>query len=166
MGYRKRVNQAELSRILGVSHQAIAKMKPDPSFPEFDKGGLAEIYAVCVWWYLRKEANPVPTDESLLSGDSSDGLERYRQARAGLAEIELAKERGSVIKLDDAAPAIEVVLSEIRKLFEHAKRTGDSEWFDMLSECNVNVEKGLEKLCGLSGSTNADSVGSVCDPVQ
>lgn len=153
MGFRKRVNQAELSRILGVSHQAIAKMKPDPSFPEFDKGGLAEIYAVCVWWYLRKEANPVPTDETLLAGDDSDGLERYRQARAAQEEIKLAQTRGQVIMLNDFEDIAPALFGPLRRVAEHIKRKGDTDTLEVIEEANREVLANLERLYGHDHST-------------
>jgi hypothetical protein len=158
MAFRKRVNQAELSRILGVSHQAIAKMKPDPSFPAFDKTGLAEIYAVCVWWYLRKEANPIPADEQMLAGDDSDGLERFRQARAGQEEIKLAKLRSRVVLLDDFEPAVQLVLSEYRRIAEHCKRTNNTEMMDMIEEANANVSRGLDGLYGPADTTIEDTL--------
>jgi hypothetical protein len=153
MAFRKRVNQAELSRILGVSHQAIAKMKPDPSFPEFDKNGLAEIYAVCVWWYLRKEANPVPTDESLLAGDDSDGLERYRQARAAQEEIKLAQTRGQVIMLNDFEDAAPALFGPLRRVAEHVKRKGDTDTLELIEEANREVLSNLERIYGHDRST-------------
>jgi hypothetical protein len=153
MAFRKRVNQAELSRILGVSHQAIAKMKPDPSFPEFDKGGLAEIYAVCVWWYLRKEANPVPTDETLLAGDDSDGLERYRQARAAQEEIKLAQTRGQVIMLNDFEDVAPALFGPLRRVAEHVKRKGDTDTLELIEEANREVLSNLERIYGHDRST-------------
>jgi phage terminase Nu1 subunit (DNA packaging protein) len=158
MAFRKRVNQAELSRILGVSHQAIAKMKPDPSFPEFDKGGLAEIYAVCVWWYMRKEANPVPTDETLLAGDDSDGLERYRQARAAQEEIKLAQTRGQVIMLNDFEDIAPALFGPLRRVAEHIKRKGDSDTLEVIEEANREVLASLERLYGHEHTTSETGV--------
>jgi hypothetical protein len=166
MASRERAKKARLARVIGVSPSAMTAFQHDPTFPPFDKKDEAEVYAVCVWRYLTHEKNPIPTDDSLLTGDDSDGLERYRQARAGLAEIELAIQRGKVIKLENAVPAIEIVLSEIRKLSEHCKRTGNTDLFELIVEANKNVETGLEKLCGLTNSTNADSLGSIRDPVS
>ncbi len=80
MGHKKRCNQAELARILGVTSPTLTKFKHDPTFPEFDADNNIEIYAGCVWWYLRKEAQPVPSDPDMLAGTESDGLERYRLA--------------------------------------------------------------------------------------
>ena len=158
MAHRKRATKADLSRILGVSASALSKFQHDPTFPDFDKDNKAEIYAVAVWWYLRKEANPIPSDEPFLSGDDSDGLERYRQARAGQEEIKLAAARGRVILLDDFDPAVQLVLSEYRRIAEHCKRTGNNEMLDMITEANQNVEQGLEKLYGHVDPTISDPV--------
>jgi len=158
MAHRKRAIRSELARILGVTPPVVGKFAHDPTFPEFDKKNEAEIYAVCAWWYLRKEANPIPTDEPLLSGDDSDGLERYRQARAGQEEIKLAAARCRVILLDDFGPAVQLVLGEWRRIAEHCKQIGNMDLFDMICEANTNVEQGLEKLYGPADSTSTDSL--------
>lgn len=158
MAHRERGKKARLARVLGVSPSAMSAFQHDPAFPAFDKNDEAEIYAVCVWRYLTHEKNPVPTDEPLLSGDDSDGLERYRQARAGQEEIKLAIARGRVILLDDFDPAVQLVLSEYRKIAEHCKRTNNLEMLDMITEANSNVEKGLEKLYGHDDPPISDPV--------
>ena len=158
MAHRKRANQSELGRILGVASQTISKFKHEPSFPEFDKDNHAEIYATCVWWYLRKEATPVPSDETLMAGDGSDGLERYRLARAQQEEIKLAEARGQVVKLADFYEASAAVLAPFKRFAEHLKRTEQHELFEMLEEVNAEVLTGLEKLNGHGDANQHDQL--------
>lgn len=153
MAHKKRAIKSELSRILGVTPPVLSKLQHDPSFPEFDKSNAAEIYAVCVWWYLRKEANPVPTDDSLLAGDDSDGLERYRQARAAQEEIKLAQTRGQVILLNDFEEVAPSLFGPWRRVAEHIKRTGDSDTLEMIEEANREVLANLERIYGSDHST-------------
>jgi hypothetical protein len=153
MGHRKRAIKADLSRILGVSATALTKFQHDPTFPEFDKDNQAEIYAVCVWWYLRKEANPIPTDETLLAGDDSDGLERYRQARAAQEEIKLAQTRGQVIMLNDFEDVAPALFGPLRRVAEHVKRKGDTDTLELIEEANREVLSNLERIYGHDRST-------------
>jgi hypothetical protein len=153
MGHRKRAIKADLSRILGVSATALTKFQHDPTFPEFDKENQAEIYAVCVWWYLRKEANPIPTDETLLAGDDSDGLERYRQARAAQEEIKLAQTRGQVIMLNDFEDVAPALFGPLRRVAEHVKRKGDTDTLELIEEANREVLSNLERIYGHDRST-------------
>lgn len=153
MGHRKRSIKADLSRILGVSATALTKFQHDPTFPDFDKDNQAEIYAVCVWWYLRKEANPIPTDETLLAGDDSDGLERYRQARAAQEEIKLAQTRGQVIMLNDFEDVAPALFGPLRRVAEHVKRKGDTDTLELIEEANREVLSNLERIYGHDRST-------------
>lgn len=154
MGHRKRAIKSELSRILGVTPPVVGKFQHDPTFPDFDKDNQAEIYAVCVWWYLRKEANPIPTDETLLAGDDSDGLERYRQARAAQEEIKLAQTRGQVIMLNDFEDIAPALFGPLRRVAEHIKRKGDSDTLEVIEEANREVLANLERLYGHEHTTS------------
>lgn len=163
---RKRVNQAELARILGVGHSAVAKYKHDNSFPAFDEKNEAEVYAVCVWWYLRKEAQPVPAEADMLAGTESDGLERYRLARAQQEEIKLAEQRGQIVKLTEFEETVQAILGPYRRFAEHLKRVAGVDLWSMLQEANEEVLQGLERLTNAHGdTTTSDPVGSVRETV-
>ena len=167
MGYRKRCNQAELARVLGVSSPALTKFKHDPTFPAFDKENTVEIYAGCVWWYLRKEAQPVPSDPEMLAGTESDGLERYRLARAQQEEIKLAEQRGQIVKLTDFEETVQAILGPYRRFAEHLKRVAGNDLWSMLEEANSEVLEGLERLTHAHDDTStSDSVGPVRETVS
>jgi phage terminase Nu1 subunit (DNA packaging protein) len=166
MGHKKRAIRAEVARVLGVSGTAVGKFQHDPTFPEFDAKGEAEIYAVCVWWYLRKEAQPVPGDPEMLAGTESDGLERYRLARAQQEEIKLAEQRGQIVKLTDFEETVQAILGPYRRFAEHLKRVSGSDLWSMLEEANAEVLQGLERLNNAHGDTPAsDPVGPVREAV-
>jgi len=168
MGHRRRANKAELARTLGVSASALTKFQHDPSFPEFDKSNEAEVYATCVWWYLRKEAQPVPSDPDMLAGTESDGLERYRLARAQQEEIKLAEQRGQIVKLTDFEATVQAILGPYRRFAEHLKRVAGTELWAMLQEANSEVLQGLERLVNdaHADAATSDPVGSVREAVS
>jgi len=168
MGHKKRCNQAELARVLGVTSPTLTKSKHDPSFPPFDRDNEVEVYAGCVWWYLRKEAQPVPSDPDMLAGTESDGLERYRLARAQQEEIKLAEQRGQIVKLTDFEETVQAILGPYRRFAEHLKRVAGSELWAMLQEANSEVLQGLERLVdnAHADAATSDSVGSVREAVS
>lgn len=152
--------------MLGVSSPALTKFKHDPTFPAFDKENTVEIYAGCVWWYLRKEAQPVPSDPEMLAGTESDGLERYRLARAQQEEIKLAEQRGQIVKLTDFEETVQAILGPYRRFAEHLKRVAGNDLWSMLEEANSEVLEGLERLTHAHDDTStSDSVGPVREAV-
>lgn len=163
MGYRKRCNQAELARVLGCSSPALTKAKHDPTFPPFDKDNQVEIYAGCIWWHQRTEGpavNPAAGDEMLV-GAESEGLERYRMAKAQLEEIKLAEQRHQIVRLDDFQEAVQAIMGPYRRMAEHLKRIGQNELWEMLEEANREVLTGLERFDGHGDTTGADTLDSL-----
>ena len=151
--------------MLGVSSPALTKFKHDPTFPAFDKENTVEIYAGCVWWYLRKEAQPVPSDPEMLAGTESDGLERYRLARAQQEEIKLAEQRGQIVKLTDFEETVQAILGPYRRFAEHLKRVAGNDLWTMLQEANEEVLQGLERLTHAHDDPST-SVGPVREAVS
>ena len=166
MGYRKRANQSEIGRILGVHAGTVSKVKHEPDCPEFDDKAEAQIYAFCLWWDQReRQKNPqqqrtVPpgSEDELLTGDGTEGLERYRLARAQQEEIKLAELRGHVVKLNDFNESAAAVFAPWRRVAEHAKRMGDEDMFQMIAEANQEVLTGLERLYGCDDSDRSDEL--------
>ena len=93
-----------------------------------------------------------------MAGEGSDGLERYRLARAQQEEIKLAEIRGQVVRLSDFADSIGVLLQPFRRFAEHLKRTGQNDLFDMLDEVNSEVESGLGAYDAHDGAAKPDIV--------
>ena len=153
---------------MGVTSPTLTKFKHDPSFPPFDRDNEVEVYAGCVWWYLRKEAQPVPSDPDMLAGTESDGLERYRLARAQQEEIKLAEQRGQIVKLTDFEETVQAILGPYRRFAEHLKRVAGSELWAMLQEANSEVLQGLERLVdnAHADAATSDSLGSVREAVS
>lgn len=153
---------------MGVTSPTLTKFKHDPSFPPFDKDNEVEVYAGCVWWYLRKEAQPVPSDPDMLAGTESDGLERYRLARAQQEEIKLAEQRGQIVKLTDFEETVQAILGPYRRFAEHLKRVAGTELWSMLQEANSEVLQGLERLVNdaHADAATSDPVGSVREAVS
>jgi DNA-binding transcriptional MerR regulator len=148
MADKKRANKSELARILGVTPPVLTKYQHIPTFPPFDRSGMAEIYAVCVWHNEGKNPAPQATPDDDLAGDVSEGLERYRMAKAQQEEIKLAETRHQIVKLNDFEEAMQIALQPWRRLGEAIKRQGLMDVFAMIEEANQEVAESLERLYG------------------
>lgn len=95
------------------------------------------------------------TDDPLLDESiDSEGLERYRMARAQLEEIKLAEQRGQVVMLDQMAESDRVMLAPLRQLQETLKRKQDHDTFKMVQEAIDEMERRLMGLADDSGLTH------------
>ena len=162
MGHKKRANKSELARVLGVGPACVTRYLNDPAFPTFDADKTAEIYAVVVW-HARAQIQPEPTasGDEMLVGSESEGLERYRMAKAQIEEIKLAEQREQIVRLDDFQETIQAVLGPYRRLAEHLKRVGQTELWEMLEEANAEVLNGLERFDAHGNTTGQDTVDSL-----
>ncbi len=145
---KTRATQAALSRIIGCAESVISRAKKQPGFPEPDKQNEFEIKTVVVWWYLNKEGgggrrDTSPTDDPMLAEGDSEGLERYRMARAQLEEIKLAELRGQVVMLDRLSETDRMILAPLRQLQETLKRRQDQETFQLVQDAIDQMEHSL-----------------------
>lgn len=100
-----------------------------------------------IGWDIGKPA-PVVSDDPMLDGEGSEGLERYRMARAQQEEIKLAEKRGEVVMMGDFETSVRVALSPLRKIQETFKRRGDRESIQLIHEAIDEMERGLTQLAG------------------
>lgn len=167
MAERKRAHKAELARIIGVSATVLTKYQHDPTFPQFDKSGEAEIYSVCVWHSDAKTAKPIAYDsDDMLVGTESEGLERYRMAKAQIEEIKLAEQRCQIVRMDDFQESIQAIMGPYRRLAENLKRLGQTELWAMVEEANAEVLSGLERFDGHADASGQGSVDGIRDEQQ
>lgn len=109
------VSQIELAEILGVTPKSVRAWERQ-GMPVQEKGrrGVASKYSVaaCIAWRLERveaqaRARPDPTE-------IDEARARKVAAEAALAEIELAKARGEVVRLDDMSRAVGEALATTR----------------------------------------------------
>jgi hypothetical protein len=103
----------------------------------------------------------------MLAGTESDGLERYRLARAQQEEIKLAEQRGQIVKLTDFEETVQAILGPYRRFAEHLKRVAGNDLWSMLEETNSEVLEGLERLTHAHDDpSTSDSLGPVRETVS
>ena len=90
-------------------------------------------------------------DDPMLNGEESEGLERYRMARAQQEEIKLAEKRGQVVMMDGFMDCARAILSPFKRLAETFKRQQNHDAFSLVEEATEEVERGLTQLHGSDG---------------
>lgn len=138
----------DVARIIGCDQSTVSRWKSQPDFPPVAADGTFELFAV-LSLYIRRQVLAEQQAELMpeLSGPvDSEALERYRAARAGLAEIELAQRRGEVILLNDFEEVVQAIFGPYRSLAEFVKRLENAELLERINEANQQVLRGLEKL--------------------
>ena len=92
----KLMNATELAAAIGKTRQTIHNWVADGLPRRKDK--LFDLPKV-IDWLLERERNAAAMDSA--SSNDSPALERYRDARARMAELDLATKEGDLIRIDD-----------------------------------------------------------------
>lgn len=115
------VTITRLASLAGVHRTTAQDWTRQEGFPSKFPDGSHNPFKVGAWRAERRLAGAVdPAEgEAMLQGDSSPNLERFRAARAKLAELELEERRRNLVAL----PEIHEVLCAISKLIRDAGDT-------------------------------------------
>jgi hypothetical protein len=84
-----------------------------------------------------------PDDPMLSDGTDSEGLERFRLARAQLEEIKLAEMCGRIVMQDDFHESSRIMLAPLRALQETLKRRQDQDTLQLVHDAIDEMERGL-----------------------
>ena len=138
--------QADVAAALGVSIPTVS-MWARQGMP--GTRGSYPLPEIVTWLRTKgpwKSKRPDEVDPMLDSGDGP-GIERYRQAKAALAELDLEERKGTVLRIEKARPIFQRWAVVIRSLGERlAKRFGNDAAIqvnDALSECGRIIENDL-----------------------
>lgn len=116
----------ELARVMGISKQKLRAMHDRMNQPferrEGDAKNAMALINAPQWLRHWAQVEASRTDESERDPDLKTGnspqLERYRKAKADLAEIELAQKRGELLTFDELKNDYAMVLSYVRRSAE------------------------------------------------
>lgn len=137
---KTRATQAALSRILGCSESAISRCKKTLGFPTTDDDNEFEIHAVVIWWYLHKSGGEMP--DPMLGDCDSEGLERYRMARAQREEIKLEADRNNTVDAEVVRSMLQEQAAVVRSSLEKLERQFGAEALEIVLEALDEV--GIE----------------------
>lgn len=110
---KEEVTQSEAARRLGMTPQALGRWTDRPGAPVVLKKGRP----YCIWpdfpkWRDAELARKAA--EAAAPGDFEEARTRKVSAEAELAELELARERGRMVTVDDCADRLARILERVR----------------------------------------------------
>lgn len=115
------------------------------------RGRTIDLEAVVRWWreFLAKYAHRLKTlDEAdpLLQGASTPALEQYRQAKVQLAQLELERQRGSVLAKDKVDQALSGLTTILREAGETLQRQFGDDAAAILTEAVTDWVSGWREI--------------------
>lgn len=111
------------------------------------KYDLAEI----IQWrlkYVEQLSAPKESDDPMLAGGDSPALERYRNARADLAEMDKADREGRTVDAEKVKIALLFIADDMNELGEHYQRQNNKSAFDLLQQQIGKIRGRIENLIG------------------
>lgn len=106
------------------------------------KPGHYDLDAIQAWL----DARSGKTDDPELAGPASAGLERYRQARAAIAELELARLRRQLVPREEVHAVFEQVARTLRTAGEILARHHGDDARQVLEDAIDNAHRLLEQI--------------------
>ena len=95
-------------------------------------------------------------DDPLMAGASTPALERYRLARAKLAELELEQREGNVLLRDVLHEGFGEIASMLRRASERLDRQCGREAYEILDEALTNAERKFDSLVATPTADDRD----------
>lgn len=147
--------QSRIMECLGFSQALITRWITDPEFPGGREGPWI-LSKVITWYRGKKPAGPVVGEKSedpLLVGQAVDspGLERYRQAKAALAELDLQERTGELISRDKTVAILERWTSIISGMSERLLRLYGPGSVAILDEALLECRHVIDhEFCGVN----------------
>ena len=136
--------QDQLAVDLGVCRRTIATWMAQPGFPKKGKRGWS-VAKVRAW----RESLDADADPLLVDAVDSPALERYRIARARLAELDLKQKRRQALPTDAVVQGLSVFASTMRGAFAELRRQFGEDAYkivsDGLDDAEMIFERGVVK---------------------
>jgi hypothetical protein len=148
---------AALARVCGVARSTVQAWMRDPVFPTECDGGGYFLFDVGQWKGARDEAKrqreciPELDDDLVPTAGVSPGLERFRNAKASLAELDLAERENKLVPIQTVeAGVIEICLS-LRTCLEEIQRRFGADAHKLLDDTLREAERRIDELFGSDG---------------
>ncbi len=126
-----------LARACGVARTTVQAWQADPEFPGQMDGGGFDVFEVGKWKGAKEEAKKprLSGDEDpLLASGDSPGLERYRMAKAQMAELDLGLRQGQLLPVEMLDVGLTALTDAYRRGIETAQRLYGSEIIPIFEE--------------------------------
>lgn len=159
------VNKKELAQILGVAENTLTTWQKQIGFPikSVGSGRTGSEYdtAEVIAWIKKREVDNLMANSASI--DIEEAKRRKIAAEAGLAELELAKEQGSVVMIEDVSNKVGEQFANLRAKLLAIPSKASTLVFTAkdVTEAKLILETAiLETLNELVGHGQAESSGS------
>jgi hypothetical protein len=85
-------------------------------------------------------------EEALFDGSDSPALERWRRAKADLAEIEVQSKRGSLVPRNEIRTGLDAIAARLRGFAEELQREFGPGAIDLLDEALTDCENAIDRM--------------------
>lgn len=138
--------KAEVARHFGVSERTVSTWLNDgcpgePAGP--GRRGQYDLTTIAAWRDLRT----AQAGDELMAGPTSPALERYRAARAGLAELDLLERNGTLLDRQKAHEAHARMARILQTLGENLQRHHGPAAQQLLNEALDDYQREANNLC-------------------
>ena len=147
----------DLGSAMEVSRQTVHGWLKKPDFPQAVDGAFS-VRLVSEWRLLRdqelerKRAGPAPvdpnSDDPLLNSGDSIGLERYRMAKAQLAEMDLAEREKVMLNAEAVHDGLAVISQTFRQACEELQRRFGGDAHAIIEQAITEAESTINDLFG------------------
>ncbi len=160
------VNKRQLSEIIGCDESSLTEWQKQPGFPVRKKGAgragnIYETSDVIKWLEARRVDSIVGGPTSI---DFEEAKRRKMAAEAALVELELAKEQGAIVSIDDVSKEVSANYSALRaKLLSLPSKTASLIFTskDLVEAKRILEDAIIEALNELVGNREEDTSGEV-----
>jgi DNA-binding XRE family transcriptional regulator len=130
------LSQTTAAQLIGIKRETL-KSSDAPRRED----GTYDARELVKWALARERANA--TDDPLLTGGDSPNLERYRKAKAELAEMDAAERRGQIVSVDELCDWWQLEIApQFRRTIEEIGRT----WPEATSKLIAAIENASQKV--------------------
>lgn len=156
-GEKNWITPQALAAVFGVSyqqiHRCLPKLPAESVRPSKKRGQPSWVYgpAFVEFWVeraLRRRPAPGENGDPLLAGGagSSPALERYREARADLAHLELQERKKDLLPREKVHEVFTRIGSRLRDAGEQLEREHGSEAHQVIDEALDDAEREMASL--------------------
>lgn len=139
---------ADLAEAMGVTRPTIYEWQRAPGFPAA-VDGVFHVRHVCEWRCGRENGRTKPKqseEDAMLADADSPGLERYRLAKAQLAEMDLAEREKTLLPADTVREGVMAIAMAFRQAGETLQRQFGPEAHAILEGAVLEAESQINDI--------------------